>query len=341
MALIHIPKDRVTFIIACVAIFAYINYTPPPKKISVSSQIKMQQDNIAASKKSEEKKYKVHLSHDKNNFFEKPINKLVDKINNTKTGHMIFNSFVKSAMQDQLGTSDIDIVEVNTTGKIKFKDIKTDSLEPYSTFCNDVVSIHYKVLLPDGATLLDTRLEGNQQPMTFVLDNTSMEGLAQSLLGMKKNNIRKVTAPIYMVEKDPYFNNKKIPMNTIVTYLVQLINLKPALAVKEDGIDIKELIKGQGAGPLCGQKVKIEYSEIKDSLMNGSTSSTRNIVKEVMFSLGETKKVPIGFEKAIIGLGTEGSRSVIIPSNLLSLDRSIKQEPSLGKKFEIKRLLLK
>lgn len=344
MPLFYLPKNRMTLVIICIAVFAYVNYVPKKQFISDTKQTKSESYKNKKNN-SKEEKYKVSLAGDNTNFLEKPINALVDKINETKTGNMIFGSFIKSAIEEQLGTSDIDIIEVNSTGLMKYKDIKTSN-SGGAAFCNNLVSFKYEVFMPDGSKILNSENEGAGKPVSLVLNKDSVKGLAQSVLGMKRGEVRKVTAPVRMVAEDYYFNNRKIPLNTTVTYLVTLIDFESFLEKEEDSMYLKELIIGKGYGPVCGDRVRIEYSEIKmNKDKNKKKKITRKRAEQVVFTFGETNQVPVGIEKALVGLGVKGSRSVVIPNYLLNLpgeegSEISKKNKRLFTKYEIKRLPL-
>jgi len=166
----------------------------------------------------------------------------------------------------------------------------------------DYVTIQYTGTLDNGTVFDASRQHGG--PVEFPLDQV-IPGFTEGVGSMKIGGTRILVIPPSL----GYGSQAQgpIPANSTLTFIVELISVKPAPQVK-----IEDLVVGTGAEAKVDSTLTVNYT---GTLANGTVFDSSYGKAPFDFSLGAGQVIP-GWDKGLVGMKVGGHRRLTIPPEL-------------------------
>ncbi len=187
----------------------------------------------------------------------------------------------------------------------------------------DEVTIHYTATLASGKEFDNTKSSG--LPFTFnVGRNKVIKGLDEGMIGMKAGGKRKLVMPPNLAFGSTAYS--AVPANSTVTYIVELISVRPEQKVsgKEEssatGLKWVDLTIGDGDYPVTGKTVVVHYTGTLENGTKFDSSHDRNKPFEFVLGAGNVIK---GWDEGLATMRVGGKRKLIIPPSLGYGDRDL------------------
>ncbi len=300
-----LPKSKFTWILVLFMIYAYYNEyathkTPPQNPntaIAPNAAIISKDDSDKA--KAEQNKQEETLS-----------NKIIDKVRENETGRVLVEALVKKSLEEKYGKDDIKVIAARKTGALTIIDAIKGQGNVLN--CGAEAVINYDAFMSSGIKFDSTKSTGESHPITVKIGSGQiLKGLEMGIIGMREGGKRKISIPAELAFNMPEFKNTLVSKDEVVSYDVELLEIKGGpykTGLVPDTISITE---GTGNKIFCGDKVKIKYS-----LSNTEAAPVPEASGEVEFKLG-SGTVPIGIEFAVLDMQKDGRKTLHIPHDLL------------------------
>ncbi len=206
---------------------------------------------------------------------------------------------VATAVPNQPASSGNDNLTTTASG-LKYADIVVGTgATPAAT---DYVTVQYTGTLDNGTVFDASRLHGG--PVEFPLDQV-IPGFTEGVGSMKIGGTRKLVIPPSLAYGSQA--NGPIPANSTLTFIVELISVKPAPQVK-----IEDIVVGTGVAAKVGDTLTVNYT---GTLENGTVFDSSYGKQPFDFPLGAGQVIP-GWDKGLVGMQVGGHRRLTIPSEL-------------------------
>ncbi len=194
---------------------------------------------------------------------------------------------------------------ITTPSGLKYVDIVVGTgKSPAST---DWVTVQFTATLQDGKVIADTHQSGGPRSIPLADLAKEVPGWAEGMSTMKVGGIRKLVVPPALAYGDQGAGGGVIPPNATLTFVVEMLDAKPAPQVK---IEDKQVGTGQEATP--GSTLVVSYT---GKLENGTVfdSSVGKQPFEFQFGAGQVIK---GWDQGLQGMKVGGKRTLTIPPEL-------------------------
>lgn len=238
--------------------------------------------------------------------------KVISKIRENETGKVVLEALARKAVEDKYGKGDMQIIAARETGSLTIIDIIYGEGETLN--CGAKAVINYDAFLSSGIKFDATRLKDESSPITIRTGGGQViKGLEAGIVGMKVGGKRKISIPAELAFNNPKFTNNLVSKGEVVTYNVELMEIKSGPYQTKEAIQTLQETPGTGYDTLCGDKVKVKYafSKINDEAISGAEG-------EIEFVVGNGE-VPMGLEFATIDMQKNGKKTVEIPNELLKV----------------------
>ncbi len=166
----------------------------------------------------------------------------------------------------------------------------------------DYVTIQYTGTLDNGTVFDASRQHGG--PVEFPLDQV-IPGFTEGVGTMKIGGTRLLVIPPSLAYGSQA--NGPIPANSTLTFIVELISVRPAPQVK-----IEDLVVGTGAEAKVGSTLTVNYT---GTLENGTVFDSSYGKAPFDFPLGAGQVIP-GWDTGLVGMKVGGHRRLTIPPEL-------------------------
>jgi len=167
----------------------------------------------------------------------------------------------------------------------------------------DFVTVHYTGTLENGTVFDASRKHGG--PVTFPL-NRVIPGWSEGVGGMKVGGTRQLVIPPNLAYGAQGAGNV-IPPNATLTFIVELLDTKPAPQVK-----IEDTQVGTGPAAKEGDTLVVHYT---GKLEDGTVFDSSVGGEPFTFVVGAGQVIP-GWDQGLIGLRVGGKRTLTIPPDL-------------------------
>ncbi len=190
---------------------------------------------------------------------------------------------------------------VTTASGLKYADVVVGTgAAPQPT---DFVTIQYTGTLQDGTVFDASRQHGG--PVEFPL-NQVIPGFSEGVGSMKVGGVRQLVIPPSLGYGSRTVGS--IPPNSTLTFVVELVSIKPAPQVK-----IEDLKVGDGAEAKTGNTVTVIYT---GTLENGTMFDASSLHGGTFdFPLGAGQVIQ-GWDQGVAGMKVGGYRRLTIPPEL-------------------------
>jgi peptidylprolyl isomerase len=189
---------------------------------------------------------------------------------------------------------------------LKYRDIVVGTGQsPAST---DWVTVQFTATLQDGKVIADTSQSGGPTAISLADLAKEVPGWAEGMSTMKVGGIRKLVVPPQLAYGDQGAGGGVIPPNATLTFVVEMLDTKPAPQVK---IEDKQI--GTGTEAVPGKTLTVNYT---GTLTNGvvfDSSYQRQEPYTVVLGAGQVIR---GWEQGLQGMKVGGKRTLTIPPEL-------------------------
>jgi peptidylprolyl isomerase len=168
----------------------------------------------------------------------------------------------------------------------------------------DLVTVNYTGTLDNGTVFDASSQHGG--PASFPL-NRVIKGWTEGVSTMKVGGTRKLVIPPDLAYGAQGAGNGVIPPNATLTFIVELLDTKPAPQVK-----IEDTQAGTGAAAKEGDTLTVNYT---GKLENGTVFDSSVGKQPFTFVLGAGQVIP-GWDQGLVGLKVGGKRTLTIPPDL-------------------------
>jgi peptidylprolyl isomerase len=188
-----------------------------------------------------------------------------------------------------------------TASGLKYVDLVTGTgAQPGPT---DYVTVQYTGTLDNGTVFDASRQHGGA--VTFPL-NRVIPGWSEGVGSMKVGGTRRLVIPPDLAYGSRGAGNV-IPPNATLTFIVELLDTKPAPEVK-----IEDTQAGTGAAAKDGDTLVVNYT---GKLTDGTVFDSSVGKQPFTFVLGAGQVIP-GWDQGLVGLKVGGKRTLTIPPEL-------------------------
>ena len=294
------PKSGFTWLLVVFMIYAYyINYKDSKEYKSLQTA----QSNRSANSISNSTHGASNLSDTKDATIQE---KVLGKISANPTGKAVLEALVKKSFEDKYGKKNLQVVAAGESGELTIIDILHGNGAPLH--CGAQAVINYEAFLSNGLVFDSTISQEKNSPITIKIGGSQViKGLEIGILGMMEGGKRKLSIAPKFAFDNPAFVNSLVNKGEVVSYDVELVDIKDGPYKTTDNTTTVIETNGHGIAAMCGDKVKVKYS---------ITSAAGNTTGDTTFVIG-SGNVPMGIEFAAQGMSAGGTKTIQMPSSLL------------------------
>ena len=285
-----LPKNKLTWLLLLVAVYAYVTYDrdyapiKPPEPSALDAKVTATNSGVK--------------------FLESPGKAIIEKMQETKRGKAVVEAFMKSAIEDKYGSANIMSVAGSTADDVlAFDQIKG---EGDVAMCNSQVTVNAEFFMENGVTFDSTYT--HNKPITFTIGAGSViPGLEQGVIGMHQGGKRKLVVPPKFAYDHTGFTNNFVPENKPISIELQMEAVKNTVKGMTILPQTTDLVPGIGNAVHCGQKVKITYKlgyQEKDKIISTE-------IRDLEFTTGKAA-IPIGLDIGVLGMRPGGTRGIVL-----------------------------